>query len=595
MEFIKIPPITINQPIKLTFDEAFISSDIRLHYFRTVSESVYTYTSQDENQLLLFVIREFLQNAIDNEIQKTLDFLNAYRNVKLDYENGYYVIRSEGAISEEAFELGFTTKTTQTKPPCCLIGKFGVGLKQAMGTMLLIGKTALVLTDNHAYMFAGYCNGTIKIKDVDDMCRLVVLRGKAETKGQTTVYVEGKKLDIDLLWKGKTQVLKEGRNVYHNGMYSGKWDLPFSVNLCCVYADQYRTKVNPYNSTLYEQLGKLSNEDKELIKEAIIENGKKEGNAFLFNFPGDYSPIMVELNDVFADAIISIAKAFDVKPIIVGSLKEIIMIGNGFGFNIQYDYIFETVVNRIRKKGYEAFTAKEYSQNRDIMILLNNSYKFAELPDDIKKGVLAGLWAFNTVLAFLGITNDYAILDYKLQKIPLFVLKDSYAYQTSDLLGITKFAEKPYIFLSPPRIMAKIEAPELGMAEKDTLETLYMIATFHEYIHAYFEIHEHGTYSFERPYVTLLQIIQREGIYLTFLENVLNLAHENPTLLEDVTRILGLDNYIFDRTIFQIAKPGTHIPVKIEGVRVEIATEEDKEYTLTIEKEDDLLSFQLST
>jgi len=73
--FTKLPePIRITYPIDVTFTEYHVYSDVVLHVADSTISSVYVSGLTPDT----FVLREILQNAIDSEILKTGDFLNAY-------------------------------------------------------------------------------------------------------------------------------------------------------------------------------------------------------------------------------------------------------------------------------------------------------------------------------------------------------------------------------------------------------------------------------------------------------------------------------------------------------------------------------------
>lgn len=591
MEFVKLEkPVTY----VYKFDEAFISPDVYFNYFTTVTASV--------TDLTYFALREFLQNAIDQVILETGDLANSYKKVDVKYENGKYIIKSPGVIPEEAFALGFTTKRSTNIPePCCLIGHFGVGMKQAIGSLVLRHKKVFVSTGGHVYTFAGYCNGKVEVTDVREECKLVILRGKSDVGDMTVVEMEGQPLTTSVLWSHPTRVWEEGSAVYHNGMYSGKWELPFSVNICCVEADEYRERINTFSRVtrlvLRQLVSSLTTEERETLIRGITKSYTVRNNMFVFNYPRGYTEYFGIFATVFADAIERIAKTEKISPVVIADSMYADLPPYAFIFDVYGTSELGELVKELKKRGIDAYTYEEWSKQNRVEELIKNTYKTEELPDYVLSGILAGKWLFNNTLYRLMGHYDYACLSDTVLGTPIYVVRESFKLQERHELGVTLTVikngeEKHYIFLAPPQRVSTSSLRSLSSKEHEALRLAYTSITFHELIHAMFPEYQHGTAEFESPYYVLMSYLGKQDALYKFSHNIVNVAYLLPRVLDGVRCVLGIDYYVIEPAVFEMLQNNDRVPVTISNNYVYLSTMSMAEFILKMKKEGDTLEFK---
>ena len=605
MEFRKLEkPVTVDKPIKVTFDEVWVSSDVRWNFFLSVIESIRTYFNTPD-AVTLFALREFLQNAIDQEIVKNAktvnDILNAYKKVKFTFTGKYYVIESEGDLPEESFELGYTTKTTVKLPNlCCLIGRFGIGFKQAIGALKQQGFNVIIQTAGHSYMLAGVCGDEVRVDKITGDCRIAILRGKSDVKGKTVIYAEGVEVKTNLLWGEQLRVSKTGAKVYHNGLYSGEWDFPFSVNLCCVTVDEYRTKVTPKDKRMVDILTEffatLTPEERRIIVEAIKESAVVSPDMVHFKYPGDYNWYFT-FYDIIADAIIELAKNNGINIIVIGDSYDTKYIKQ---INVK-PFIFDGIsldseielVDTLRKKGYKAYRFEEYKKLVSKDALIRMSLPPDQIPEEIKAGIIAGRWAYNVAYRTAhDIFRPYRLLD-DIRETEIYVMPDTFGEWNNNELGVTIYEGKPTVFLAPPKVLEGMTS-SLPFSDKTyALWFVTMVVTFHELNHVFEPFAGHGTFIWEEVYYALLRLIQRNDIDTVFLSNILNLAFYNYKLLEGVVKVHGLEIYRFSPDVFVMLKTSNEVYVSVINNEVVPEVQENAQFKLVVEKEEDTLRFTL--
>ena len=592
LEFRKLEkPVTVDKPVKATFDEVWVSGDVRWNFFLSVTESIRTYFSTPD-AITLFALRELLQNAIDQEIMKNPtnvnEIINAYRKVKFRFTGTYYIVESEGDLPEEAFELGYTTKLNVKLPNrCCLIGRFGIGFKQAIGALKQQGFNTIIQTAGHVYTYAGLCGDKLELEKITGDCRIAILRGKSDVKGKTIVYAEGVEIKTNLLWDEELRVSPTGEKVYHNGLYSGKWGLPFSVNLCCVSVDEYRTKVTPYDERmskiLEEFFNSLTPAERSLIIKSIRDSYVLEDDMVYFDYPGMYNNYFT-FKDIIAEALMEIAKDLNINIIVIGNTsdtKDIKQINiKPFIFKDLSLFRAQDIVNEIKKKGGKAYTFTEYKKLVSTESLIKSSLKPEEIPEPIKKGILAGRWAYSVAYRLAVGLSDITRLLNMVETTEIYVIPDTFGEWNNADLGITMYTGKSVVFLAPPSRLTSI-AEDMPFSDKDyALFFVTMSVVFHELNHVENPLIEHGTFTWERVYYQLLALIQQNTTDTKFLANVINLAYYNPELLEGVKEIRNMELWYFSPDVFVELKTSNEVYVTIENDRVEPEVPEKAQFKL---------------
>ncbi|AZI75785.1 putative viral structural protein [Sulfolobales Beppu filamentous virus 2] len=607
MEFRKLEkPIKITHPIKAEFNEIWVSSDVRWNFFLSVIESIRTYFNTPD-AITLFALREFLQNAIDQEIVKTGDLQNAYKKVKFEYMGKYYVIESEGDLPEEAFELGYTTKLNVKLPGrCCLIGRFGIGFKQAIGALKQQGYNVIIETNGHIYMYAGVCGEEVKINDITGDCRIAILKGESKVKGKTIVYAQGAELSTNLLWESPLRVSPTGKKVYHNGLYSGSWDLPFSVNVCCVYADEYRTRVTPgsvlMSHVIEDFYQSLTKEEREMLIKSIKDSAVVQKDFIYFDYPKSYN-LYFTCYDEIAEAIVKLAKDNGIDIIVIGNEYEAkyakTINVKPFIFNGILSSNIKALVDAIRKKGYKAYAFSEYKDIITKTALIKYSVPWEKLPDPVKAGILAGKWVFNSAYKFVRNMYNITRMSDVVKDTPIYVLSDQFEEWNRTDLGLTRYEEVPYIFLAPVKILEKVGSKyELFLYPSSPEERLFFVTmsvTFHELIHAVDFSIDHGTYQWDEYFNSLLIRIKKFDFDLIFLSNVINLAYYNYPLLENVWEITGLDEFYVEPDVFvQLRSTNTVYGIYTNN-EFKMTGREEATMKLTVEKSEGVLKFKLES
>ena len=188
--------------------------------------------------------------------------------------------------------------------------------------------------------------------------------------------------------------------------------------------------------------------------------------------------------------------------------------------------------------GVEAYTVAEYAKMRSATELIKNSKPWYEYPDYLKSGVEMAKWTFNAILYKLGLTGCYRVMDSNLASIPIYVINPGYKYIPKEVLGETHYGEKNIIFLEPPTKVSSITLESLGIIGEEPITWAYAFITMHELVHAYFMRPQHGSYQFDRVYLTLMQILKEDQDVVIFLKNVYEIAIYHPDWLIDTEELL---------------------------------------------------------
>jgi len=575
MTFVTLPePIRITDPIEVMFTEYHVYQDIRISVAGSTLASIAVSGLTPD----AFVLREILQNAIDAEILKMTksrtpkleDFLWAYKKVKVQDVGKWKLIENEGTLTEDIFIFGYSTKEEEKKEGCRLIGRFGVGLKESIFVLLYEGAHILMAFGGHIYGFGYYYKGKIYydldlptiIANARDISP-VILRGQYNVKDKVLTYVPViVKSPIPLLYpyeKPYHTSPEEKGHVYHNGLYSGAWEVPLDVNVCNVSTDQYRKDV--YISPCF--IGALhmivDDEMSNVFKEILLRYAVWKKYLLKFEIPVDFKILFGlardKLRDVLQKALIMAVdeklKEIKGKIIIVdkvNSIKSDEVEGIGLP-DIETSYI-DTVRSYLIDKGYQVFSYSEAVSGK----FLKYYNDISEQIDSVEIRALVRLaeWLYSIGVKIM---EQYQIPGYEerlnkigtnrfdiLEPIPgifdidVRVVKEQYKNMFAESVGETVKVGSEYIII-------------LNRLKEDHW-LLYVGIMLHELNHIYSDF-EHGTFQWENIYNVLYMVdILAPGIK-NYVINLIRLAVYNPELFLKVNNIKALPNYVLPRELIE--------------------------------------------
>jgi len=562
--FTKLPkPIHITYPIDVTFTEYRVYSDVVLHVADSTISSVYVSGLTPDT----FVLREILQNAIDSEILKTGDFLNAYKRVKIrtveTSVGKWNLVESEGTLDEDIFLIGFSTKKETKETFCRLIGRFGVGLKESIFVLLHQGLHILMAFNGYIYGFGYLYDGKLYY-DLDPLIIMadstkinpVIFRGKYNVKDKVLVYIpiitEGV---IPLLYPYKKPYsLNPGEKglVYHNGLYSGKWGVPLDINVCNIETDQYRSNVY-LSGTLINALEMIADDEmfnafKDILLRHIVTQKKTVKLNILYDLEYLFDHAKEKLRNVLQKAlnlaVEELAKKMNEKVIIVDRYdrivsKELPAIALP---NVDEKYI-SNVRSYLADKGYKVFA---YSKNLSNQLFeLYDQIAEPDVPVEVKAMIRLAEWLYSIgveIMKQYGIpgwserlfkagTFNIEILDPLpgIFDIDVKVVKPQYNDLLTDSLGVTlTINNKSVIVLR-------------NLPKEQWL--LYVGTMLHELNHVYTDF-EHGTFEWESIYDVLYMIDVLTPSTAPAVTNLIRLAVYNPELFLEVNNINGLPLHV---------------------------------------------------
>jgi len=558
-----LEPIRITYPIDVTFTEYRVYNDVVLHVADSTISSVYVSGLTPDT----FVLREILQNAIDSEILKTGDFLNAYKRVKIrtieTNVGKWNLVESEGTLDEDIFLIGFSTKKETKETFCRLIGRFGVGLKESIFVLLHQGFHILMAFNGYIYGFGYLYDGKLyynldPLIIMTDSTKInpVIFRGKYNVRDKVLVYIpiitEGV---IPLLYPYKKPYsLNPGEKglVYHNGLYSGKWGVPLDINVCNVETDQYRSSVY-LGGTLINALemiadDEMSNTFKDILLRHIITQKKTVRLNISYDLEYLFDHAKEKLRNVLQKAlnlaVEELARKMNEKVIIVDRYDRIISKELPA---IALPNVDEKYINNVRAyladKGYKVFT---YSKNLSNQLFeLYDQIAEPDVPVEVKAMIRLAEWLYSIGVEIMkqhGIpgwserlfkagTFDIEILDPLpgIFDIDVKVVKPQYNDLLTDSLGVTlTINNKSVIVLR-------------NLPKEQWL--LYVGTMFHELNHVYTDF-EHGTFEWESIYGVLYMVDVLSPGTAPAVTNLIRLAVYNPELFLEVNNLNGLPLHV---------------------------------------------------
>ena len=560
LEFTALPePIEIDAPVKAKFTEYHVYHDIVLHVAKSTRDSIRDGMLTPDT----FVLREVVQNAVDSEILKTGDFLGAYKKVKVEDIGKWKKIENSGTLTEDIFLFGYSTKNETEgeakNKPCRLVGRFGVGLKESIFLMLQCAKHLVMIFNGHVYGFGYYYNGKLyydldwfTIMGNDNVIYPVIFRGEYNVADKVVVYVPvttesvlpvlypfEKPYHVDLGGKGM---------VYHNGVFSGYWDVPLDLNVCYVYTNQYRSQAF-IDKDFIRAIDMVADPD---MTYAFIDVMKRyirsEGKVSVLAVPGEIDMLFnfatPKLHDILQEAFNSVVedmvKGLYEKVVIVDELanipsRDLEAVGLP---TIKKEYI-DNLKSYLRSKGYTVLSYTEAKSGK-----LMEIYKAITEPtisDDVMALIKLGKWLYqigfkimvsNDIPGWMErwakgmkLTADPYVLDPDIANIPVKIVKPEYNGMLSDAVGVTlKFDDKKLIILR--------HLP-------DTEKWMYVGITVHELNHV-FTRYEHGTYEWENIYNALYMVDAFYDTLRPLVTTLINLAIYNPKLFLQVNDLSNL-------------------------------------------------------
>jgi len=561
-------PIRITDPIDVKFTEYHVYDDIVLHVAESTISSVYVSGLTPDT----FVLREILQNAIDNEILKTGDFLGAYKrvNVKRVETNvgKWNLVESEGTLDEDIFLIGFSTKKEIKETFCRLIGRFGVGLKESIFVLLYQGLHILMIFGGHVYGFGYLYDGKVyynldPLAIMADSTKIkpVILRGEYKVKDKVLIYIPViTESIIPMLYPYKKPYAPnpgERGLVYHNGLYSGRWGVPLDINVCNVETDQYRSSVY-LSKTLIDALEMIVDDEMpDAFKKILLKRVTTQKKVMILSISFDLEYLFdyakEKLHNVLQKAlnlaVEELVKTMNEKVIIVDrydriASKELPAIALP---GIDEKYI-KNVRSYLADKGYKVFA---YSKNlSNELFELYDQIAEPIIPVEVKAMIRLAEWLYSIAVEVM---KQYGIPGWseRLYKANAFnveildplpgifdidvkVIKPQYNDLLTDSLGVTlTLNNKTVVILK-------------NLPKEQWL--LYVGTMLHELNHVYTDF-EHGTFEWESIYDVLYMIDVLSPGTAPYVTNLIRLAVYNPELFLNVNNINGLPPYVLPQVL----------------------------------------------
>jgi len=565
--FAKLPePVRITDPVEATFTEYHVYDDVVLHIAESTMSSVYVAGLTPDT----FVLREILQNAIDSEILKTKDFLWAYKKVKVKRVGKWNLVESEGTLDEDIFLIGFSTKKEVKETLCRLIGRFGVGLKESIFVLLHQGAHILMAFNGHVYGFGYYYNGKVyydldllTIMNKSNEIKPVILRGKYDVKDKVLVYIPViVESTIPILYPyEKPYHVSPGEKgyVYHNGLYSGKWETPLDINVCNVNTDQYRSYIY-LDNTLIDALemivdDEMPNAFKEILLRRVVRVEKVLRVVVPYSLEYLFKYAKEKLRDVLQKAldmaVEELAEMLGEKVIVVDrydrlASKDLPAIALP---DIGEEYIAHAR-SYLAEKGYEVFSYSEALSGK--LVALYSKIAEPTIPDEVRAMIKLGEWLYSIGVELM---DMYAIPGYSermmkigtrsleiLDPIPgifdieVKLVKPQYNDFLTDSVGVTLTVNnKPVIILR-------------NLPREEWL--LYVGIMLHELNHIYSDF-GHGSYQWENIYNVLYMVDVLDPAVTPYVTNLIRLAVYNPKLFLKVNNIKALPPHVLPRFLIE--------------------------------------------
>jgi len=565
--FTKLPePIRITDPVNISFTEYHVYDDVVLHIAESTISSVYISGLTPDT----FVLREILQNAIDSQILKTGDFLGAYKHVRVKRVGKWNLVESEGTLDEDIFLIGFSSKKKTEETFCRLIGRFGVGLKESIFVLLYQGAHILMAFGGYIYGFGYFYNGKVyydidlvTVMNKSNDIKPVILRGKYNVTNKVLVYIPViVESVIPILYPyEKPYHVNPGEEglVYHNGLYSGKWQVPLDINVCNVNTDQYRSNVF-IDYTLINALemivdDEMSNAFKEVLLRNVITRKKVLRLSIPFSFEYLFDHAKEKLSNVLQKALNMVvehlARMLGEKVLVVDRNDKI---KSNEITAIALPYIDEKYINGARSylasKGYKVFSFSESLSGK--LLELYNEISESTVPDEVKAMIKLGQWLYSIGVELMRSyrvpgyldrvmkvgTDNFEILDPLpgIFDLDVKVVKAQYNDLLTDSVGVTLIVnDKPVIILR--------NLPE-------DQRFLYVGVTLHELNHIYSDF-EHGTFQWENIYNMLYLVDVLDPAITPYVSNLIKLAFYNPKLFLKINNIKELPPYVLPRALIE--------------------------------------------
>ena len=548
-------PIEINEPVKAKFTEYHVYDDVVLHVADSTKASV-TLSGLTPDS---FVLREIIQNAVDSEIQKTGDFLTSYKKVKVEEVGKWKKVESSGTLTEDIFVIGYSTKGEMEGKPCRLVGRFGVGLKESIFMLLHCSEHLIMIFGGHIYGFGYYFDGKLyydldweTIMKNDTKIKPVIFRGTYNVIDKVIVYVPAKaESAVPILYPFEKPYhvdLGDKGMVYHNGVFSGYWDVPLDLNVCYVDADQYRSRVY-INKDFIRAIDMIADPDMTYAFSDIMKRYiKVAGKVSVLSVPGEiellFNSAPPKLQPILQDALNSVVedmvKGLKEKVVIIDRIenvlsKELVAIGVP---DIKDEYI-DNLKSYLRNKGYTILSYTEAVSGK--LMEVYEAIAEPTISEDVMALIKLGRWLYQIGFKIMEMNDipgwieramngikvsvDPYVLDPDIANISVKLVRPEYNDMLSDAVGVT-------LKLKDKRLILLRHLP-------DNEKLMYVGIVIHELNHA-FTNYEHGSYQWENIYNVLYMLDAFSDTLRPYVTNLINLALYNPKLFLQVNDISGL-------------------------------------------------------
>jgi len=545
-------PIEISEPVKATFTEYHIYDDVVLHVADSTRASIALSGLTPDS----FVLREIIQNAVDSEIQKTGDFLTSYKKVKVEDVGKWKKVESSGTLTEDVFVIGYSTKSEMEGKPCRLVGRFGVGLKESIFVLLRCAGHLIMIFGGHIYGFGYYYDGKLyydldweTIMKDDTKIKPVIFRGAYNVNDKVIVYVPARfESVVPILYPFEKPYhvdLGDKGAVYHNGVFSGYWDVPLDLNVCNVDTDQYRSRVY-MNKEFVVAIDMIADPDMTYAFADVMKRYiRSMGKVISLSIPGEIELLFnlapSKLHSVLQDALNMVVedmvKGLHEKIVIVDKLtnissKDLVAIGLP---DIKEEYI-DTLKSYLTSKGYTVLSYSEAKAGK--LMEIYDAITEPTISDDVMALIKLGKWLYQIGFKIMEMNNipgwiervmngikvsvNPYVLDPDIANIPVKIVKPEYNGMLSDAVGVTlKFNDKKLIILR--------HLP-------DDEKIMYVGIVIHELNHV-FTHYEHGSYEWENIYNVLYMLDAFSDTLRPYVINLINLALYNPKLFLQINDI----------------------------------------------------------
>jgi len=411
----------------------------------------------------------------------------------------------------------------------------------------------------HIYGFGYYYDGKLyydldweMIMKNDTKIKPVIFRGTYNVIDKVIVYVPAKaESAVPILYPFEKPYhvdLGDKGMVYHNGVFSGYWDVPLDLNVCYVDADQYRSRVY-INKDFIRAIDMIADPDMTYAFSDIMKRYIKVADKVsVLSVPGEiellFNSAPPKLQPILQDALNSVVedmvKGLREKVVIIDRIenilsKELVAIGVP---DIKDEYI-DNLKSYLRNKGYTILSYTEAVSGK--LMEVYEAIAEPTISEDVMALIKLGKWLYQIGFKIMEMNDipgwieramngikvsvDPYVLDPDIANIPVKLVRPEYNDMLSDAVGVTlKLKDKKLILLR--------HLP-------DNEKLMYVGIVIHELNHL-FTNYGHGSYQWENIYNVLYMLDAFSDTLRPYVTNLINLALYNPELFLQVNDISGL-------------------------------------------------------